>query len=694
MNHPLLDVTRRLGGIAYGGDYNPEQWPRETWHEDVRLMREAGVNLVTVGVFSWSRIQPRPDTFDWTLLDEVLDLLHEHGIAVDLATPTAAPPPWFTRRHPDARPVTASGTRLTHGSRQVFCPSSPDYARAADTVVEALAARYGDHPAVVMWHVHNEWGNHNALCYCDTSAAAFRTWLRQRFGSLDALNAAWGTDFWSQRYGDWDEIDPPRETTAFRNPGQELDYRRFSSDALLTRHRAESAILRRIAPQLPLTTNVMGTLEKKIDGFAFASAGDFVSVDHYLPAADEDGHIDLALNADLARGMAAGRPWLLMEHSTSAVNWQGVNVAKRPGETRRTSLTHLARGADGLMFFQWRQSRAGAEKWHSAMLPHGGTDSRIWKEVKALGAELASLGAVTGTRVRADVAILFDWHTWWALELQARPTDRLTYLDLVRDWYEALWTQNITCDLVPPGSPGLSRYRAVLAPGLYLLTDNDAAHLTRYVEQGGHLAVGCLGGVADEHDRIRPGAHPGALREVLGLVVDEYLPLRDGEDALTEDGARVRHLAERVEPRGCATVLRYAVTPEGGPARGGPAVTRHTFGGGTAWYTAGRLPVPALRELVRTVCREAGAEPVLAAPPGLEAVRRTDEDHSYLFLINHTEEPMTVSVAGIALAGTEIASGQALVPPGGVAVVREDRAPSTPDEPAPAAGDHLQGATA
>ncbi|MFF0887077.1 beta-galactosidase [Streptomyces sp. NPDC003456] len=676
MNHPLTDVTRALGGIAYGGDYNPEQWPREVWQDDVRLMREAGVNLVTVGVFSWSRIQPRPGVHDFSLLDEVLDLLHTGGIAVDLATATAAPPPWFTRQHPDARPVTATGTRLAHGSRQVFCPSSPAYAQAADALTAALAARYRDHPAVVMWHVHNEWGNHNALCFCETSAQAFRAWLSERYKTVEALNDAWGTDFWSQRYGDWDEIDPPRDTTAFRNPGQELDYRRFSSDALLTRHLAETAILRRTAPHVPITTNVMGTLEKKIDGFAFAAECDLVSVDHYLPAADPDGHIDLALNADLARGMAGGRPWLLMEHSTSAVNWQGVNVAKQPGETRRNSLTHLARGADGLMFFQWRQSRAGAEKWHSAMLPHAGADSRIHREVTALGAELGALSEVTGSRVRGDVALLFDWHSWWALELQARPSDRMRYLDAVRDWYEALWTQNITCDIVQPGAD-LSGYRAVLAPGLYLLTDDDADNLTRYVEQGGNLAVGCFSGVVDEHDRMHPGAHPGALRDVLGLVVDEYLPLRTGDTALLEDGTAVRRWTERVESRGCATVLRFADTADGGPARGGPAVTRHTYGRGTAWYTAARLPVPALRTVVRDVCETAGAHPVVEAPPGLEAVRRTGDRHAYLFLINHTPQTVRVRVDGTALAGAELADGRAVVPAGGVVVIREDLAPAS-----------------
>ncbi|MEU6273758.1 beta-galactosidase [Streptomyces populi] len=671
MTRSLNDVTRRLGGIAYGGDYNPEQWPREVWHEDVRLMREAGVNLVTVGVFSWSRIQPRPGVHDWSLHDEVLDLLHDNGIAVDLATPTAAPPPWFTRKHPDARPVTASGTRLAHGSRQVFCPSSPAYAEAADALVGELATRYGDHPALAMWHVHNEWGNHNALCYCDNSADAFRRWLQDRYKSLDVLNDSWGTDFWSQRYGDWEEIDPPRETTAFRNPGQELDYLRFSSDALLGRHLAETAVLRRVAPGVPITTNVMGTLEKKVDGHAFAAECDLVSVDHYLPAADPYGHVDLALNADLARGMAAGRPWLLMEHSTSAVNWQPVNVAKQPGEARRNTLTHLARGADGLMFFQWRQSRAGAEKWHSAMLPHAGTEGRVWKEVSALGAELAHLGEVTGTRVHGDVAVLFDWHSWWALELQARPSDQFRYLDAVRDWYEALWSMNITCDVLSPGAD-LTPYRAVVAPNLYLLSDDDTDNITQYVRQGGHLAVGCFSGVVDDCDRVRPGGHPGALRDVLGLVVDEFLPLRPSDRARLEDGTDARQWVERIEPRGCTTVRRFADTADGGPARGGPAVTRHAFGRGTAWYAGGRLSARSLRDVVREVCERAHVTPVVAAPPGLEAVRRTGHRHSYLFLINHTRDTVGVAVAGVGLAGAEVTDGQAVVPPGGVVVVRED----------------------
>ncbi|MGW2727167.1 beta-galactosidase [Streptomyces sp. NPDC001494] len=668
--HPLTALTRKLGSIAYGGDYNPEQWPRHVWQEDVRLMREAGVNFVTVGVFSWSRIQPRPGAYDFGLLDEVLDLLHANGVAVDLATATAAPPPWFTHLHPDALPVTSSGTRLAHGSRQAFCPSHPAYAEAADALVAALAERYASHPAVVLWHVHNEFGNHNALCYCDTSAAAFRRWLQERYTTLDTLNEVWGTDFWGQRYGDWEEIEPPRDTTAFRNPGQDLDYRRFSSDELLARHRAEAALLRRLAPGIPLTTNHLGTLEKKADAYSFAADCDLISLDHYLPAADPDGHIDLALNADLARGMAAGSPWLLMEHSTSAVNWQPVNVAKRPEEMRRNSLTHLARGADGIMFFQWRQSRAGAEKWHSAMLPHGGTDTRIWKEVCGLGADLAALGEVMGTRVAADVALLFDWHNWWALELDARPCGPMRYLELVRDWYEALWRLNITCDVVAPGAD-LTSYKAVVAPNLYLLADEHADALTAYVRNGGHLAVGCFSGVVDAHDRVHLGGYPGALREVLGLRIDEYLPLRPGDTVSLSDGSTAVQWAERVEPRGCAPVLRFADGSDGGPAAGGAALTRHTYGAGTSWYVATRASGATLQELVRRLGEEAGLRPVADVPDGVEAVRRSSTDGSYLFLINHGEDPAKVLVEGARLLDAAGDGCFTEIPAGGVAVLRE-----------------------
>ncbi|MGH2576927.1 MAG: beta-galactosidase, partial [Actinomycetota bacterium] len=246
-----------LAGIAYGGDYNPEQWPRETWVEDVRLMREANVSVVTVGVFSWALLEPEQGRFDLGWLSEVLDLLHGAGVSVDLATATASPPPWLSHRYPESLPRRADGTRLWPGGRQAWCPSSPVYRERSLALVAALAERFHGHPALAMWHVSNELGGHNARCYCDVSAAAFRRWLQQRYGELGALNDAWGTAFWSQHYTDWEQVLPPRVAPTFPNPTQQLDFARFSSDELLNQFRAERDLLRRVSPGVPVTTNLM-----------------------------------------------------------------------------------------------------------------------------------------------------------------------------------------------------------------------------------------------------------------------------------------------------------------------------------------------------------------------------------------------------------------------------------------------------
>nr|BFE81029.1 hypothetical protein GCM10020093_036300 [Planobispora longispora] len=331
------------GGIAYGGDWNPEQWPEETWTEDVALMREAGVTRVSVGIFSWALLEPAEGVYDFGWFDRALDLLAGAGVEACLATPTAAPPPWFGHAHPEALPVDADGRRLHHGSRQGFCPSSPVYRDKALEIAERVARRYAGHPALAMWHVHNEYGCHNARCYCDTSAAAFRDWLRGRHGTLEALNDAWGTAFWSQRYGDWEQILPPRATPSFTNPGQQLDFRRFSSDALVELYTAERDLLKKITPEVPVTTNLMAGAHMDMDCRSFAAEVDVVATDHYLIGEREEPHVDLAFAADYARSLNGGRPWLLMEHSTSAVNWQPRNFAKTPGELRRNSLAHLAR---------------------------------------------------------------------------------------------------------------------------------------------------------------------------------------------------------------------------------------------------------------------------------------------------------------------------------------------------------------
>ncbi|MCD7436662.1 MULTISPECIES: beta-galactosidase [Streptomyces] len=662
----------RVPGIAYGGDYNPEQWPEEVWAEDMRLMREAGVTMVSVGIFSWALLEPSEGVYDFSRMDRLLDLLHENGIAADLATPTAAPPAWFFKAHPEALPVDRDGRTLSYGSRQTFCSSSPTYRTAALRIARTLAERYADHPAVVMWHVHNEYGCHNAACYCDTSAEAFRTWLRAKYGDdLAVLNHAWGTTFWSQWYYAWDEILPPRATGADPNPMHQLDWRRFCSDELLSLYRAEREVLREAAPATPATTNFMVMYNfDALDYWRWAPELDIVSNDHYLRSTDPESEIDIAMSGDLVRSLAGG-PWLLMEHSTGAINWQPVNRAKRPGEMRRNALAHVARGADGIAYFQWRAAKAGAEQWHSAMLPHAGTDSTIWQDVVQLGADLKALADVRGSTPTAQVAIVWDWSARWALELPCQPSCELHFQDLVRDWYRPLWHAGVAVDFVQPNAD-LSGYRLVLTPSLYLIDDTGAANLAGFAERGGTLAVGFHSGAVDENCHIRLGGYPGAFRDVLGVRTDELFPLLPDETlqliGAVPAGATATLWSERVRLAGAEPVACYG----DGPLAGVPAVTRHNTGEGKAWYLATRPDPATLAALLSRICDEACVQPVLATPlPGIEAVRRTGADADFLFLIDHSGHGAQVPAEGVELLTGKPVRGWVTVPAGGVAVVRE-----------------------
>ncbi|MFF6981363.1 beta-galactosidase [Streptomyces sp. NPDC008343] len=664
-----------LPGLAFGGDYNPEQWPESVWQEDVRLMREAGVNLVSVGIFSWARLEPKQASYDFDWLDRVLDLLHEHGIRVDLATPTVVPPAWFYRAHPDALPVTREGVRHSFGSRGAICHSNPAYREAAASITTKLAERYAAHPALALWHVHNEYGAPVSACYCDTCAARFRDWLAARHGTIEALNEAWGTAFWGQRYTDFEQIDPPRLTPAVCNPAQQLDYKRFADAAMLENFCAERDILHRLSPGVPVTTNFMTALSQCdcVDYWAWGREVDIVTNDHYLITDGRRTHVNLAMAADLTRSVAGGAPWLLLEHSTSGVNWQPRNPAKAPGQMACNSLAHVARGSEGAMFFQWRQSRRGAEKFHSAMLPQGGTDTRVWREVVELGADMNALACLQGTRTVPDVAMVWDWHSWWAQRLEGHPTVDHDPRERADSFYEALYDRHLTVDFAHPEAD-LSSYPLVVVPALYLTSDAAGDNLRRYVENGGTLVVSYFSGIVDEHDAVHPGAYPGPLRDVLGLTVEEWSPLLPGDTVRIggPDGAsrRAEVWTEFVVPRGAETVWRYA----DGPAAPGPAVTRHRSGTGTAWYISTRLDAQGLGAVLQAACADAGIPSRGALPRDTEVVRRSGDSGDYLFAINHSSQPAVVPLpdSGTDLLTGEPATGLLTVLPGSVAVVRLD----------------------
>jgi beta-galactosidase len=627
-------IADKLPCVLYGGTYHPEQWSESVWEEDVRLMRQAGVNLVTLGTFAWARLQPAPEiyTFDW--LDRVIERLHTQGIAVNLATGTASPPAWLARLHPESLPESRYGTRYHPGSRHHYCPNSAAYRELAGRLARQLALRYGQHPALVMWQVNHHYGGHLGSCYCETCAARYREWLQNKYGTLEALNEQWCTAFWSQWYQDWTEIDPPRLAPAPANPSQQLDYCRFMNDSLLECFLNEKAVLKEITPDLPVTTTFAGPhgLPKATNCFQWATHVDLVSFASY-PDPRQADPADIAFSLDLQRGLKQGQPWLLIEQAPSQVNWRKYNAVKRPGQMRLWSFQALARGADGLMFDQWRAPRAGAGKFHSAMLPHGGVDTRLHRSVAELGRELALLAPVRGGRTKAEIALIVDWENYWAVELDRHPAP-LDYGDTVRHYYRALFEPDLAIDIIQPETD-LANYKLVIAPALYLVRDGVAENLSRFVANGGTLVMSYFSGIVDLNDRILAGGFPAPFRQFLGILVEEFETLEPQQSRhlrTHERAGRCSQWFDLIELEGAEALATFTEDFFAGR----PAITRNAFGHGLAYYIGTHVELEFLRRLLVDICDETGIRPPLRVPVGVEAISRENDQGRFLFLLNHS----------------------------------------------------------
>lgn len=669
----VKDGSQPTGTLRYGADYNPEQWPREVWDDDVRLMREAGVNIVSVGIFSWGLLEPRPGEWDFAWLDEIIDLLYANGIDVDLATATASPPSWMARQHPEILPQAVDGTILGPGSRQHWRPTSPIFREYALRLVRALAERYGDHPAVVAWHISNELGCHNLYDYSDDAARAFRVWLEARYETIDALNDAWGTAFWSQHYEEWDEIRPPRSAPAILNPGQQLDFDRFSSDAIRDHLRAETALLAELTPDIPRTTNFM--VSQNVNGLDYSTWADdvdFVSNDQYLRPG-EIGRDDLSFWSNLTGNFAGGRPWFLMEHATSAVNWRASNPPKRSGELVRDALTHVGHGADAVCYFQWRQSRAGGERHHSGMVPHAGEQSRVFRDVVELGGVLRDLAGVTGaTRVKARVAVVFDYESWWVSGRGAQPSQSLAYDTETLVWYRALLDLGVRVDVIPV-SGAFDGYEVIVAPMLHVIPEVLRSRIEEFVHAGGHLVTTYFSGIVDGNDRIWLGGYPGALRDLLGVVVEEFVPLLPEEPIALTSGAVASGWTERIVHVG--DDVDVLDTYADGDLAGGPAITRRSLQwGGTATYVSADVGREGARDVLEKlrVSVEALAGDPNSAHGALEVIERAGADSRYVFLSNRTDGEVVSPIEGDVVVGAA-ASAAVTVAPRSVAVVRVPR---------------------
>ena len=671
--------TLRLDALAYGGDYNPDQWSEDVWHEDVRLMRDAGVNLVSLPIFSWPQLEPEPGVYDWRWLDRILDLLWANGIAIDLATATATPPSWLLRAHPEMMPMDADGRRLEFGSRQVYCPSSPIWRENVARMARAMAERYGNHPGLSMWHISNEYGDHVSRCWCPESARHFRRWLQNRYGTLEGLNEAWGVNVWGQRYTSWDHIETPKKAPGPGNPTQLLDFERFSSDAILELFQEEVDVLREVTPEVAVTTNFM-SMFRDLDYWRFAAVEDIVTDDAYPEPADPISHVGASLNYGLMRSLKGGQPWLLLESSAGATSWRDINVPKAPGRIRAESLQAVAHGSDGVMFFQWRQAKYGQEKFHSSMLGHRGEKSRSYRETKALGNELARLEPVRGTRVRSRVALVVDWDSWWGSSaIESLPSQRLQWAQQARAWQRAVYLLGQPVDAVRATGP-FDAYDVVIAPNLYIADAAQAAALTAFAEAGGTVVVGPFSGVVDATEKVFDGGAPGPFRTLLGVEVDEQWPLEDGVAESVAVGSEThpaRIWTEWIEADDDVEVrARYS----SGELDGLPAVTARAVGSGAAWYVGCVLDDTGLAAVFRDVLTRTGIPARDRVDVHLDVVTRSSADTDYTFVLNHGRDPLTVDVPAGA---HDLLSGQATgatltLPRFGVAVLQTPRTGPVP----------------
>lgn len=678
---PLAGQQER---IWYGGDYNPDQWPEEVWDDDVRLMKKAGVNLVSVGIFSWAKIETSEGVYDFDWLDRIIDKLGEAGIAVDLASATASPPMWLTQAHPEVLWKDYRGDVCQPGARQHWRPTSPVFREYALKLCRAMAEHYKGNPYVVAWHVSNEYGCHNRFDYSEDAEHAFQQWCEERYGTIDAVNDAWGTAFWAQRMNDFSEIVPPRfiGDGNFMNPGKLLDFKRFSSDALKAFYIAERDTLAEITPDLPLTTNFMVSASGSVlDYDDWGDEVDFVSNDHYfIPG---EAHLDeLAFSASLVDGIARKDPWFLMEHSTSAVNWREINYRKEPGQLVRDSLAHVAMGADAVCYFQWRQSKAGAEKFHSAMVPHAGEDSAVFRDVCELGADLNKLSdeGILGSRLaKSRVAVVFDYESEWATEHTATPTQHVHHVDEPLAWFRALADQGVTADVVPVRG-AWDGYEMVVLPSVYLLSEETTRRVRDYVVGGGRLVVTYYTGISDEKDHVWLGGYPGSIRDVVGVRVEEFMPMGNDFTGVPDrlelsNGAVAHDIADVIgSVDGTATVLETFKDDPWTGMDGAPAIVAHTFGEGRSVYVGARLGRDGIALSLPEILDSLGMAEAGGNDGRVLHVEREGADGSrFVFSFNRTHETVRVPVEGeVVVSSFAAVDGEtASIKPNGVIVTKK-----------------------
>lgn len=644
-------INAKAPVMLHGGDYNPDQWPEDIWAEDMRLMKLANCNTMSVGIFAWARLEPAEGKFDFDWLDKTMDNLAENGAYAVLATPTGARPAWMSRKYPEVLRVRPDRGRNLHGKRHNHCMTSPVYREKVAIINTQLAERYRDHPALILWHLSNEYGGE---CHCDLCQAAFRQWLQERYGTLDALNAAWWTSFWAHTYSDWSQIESPSSIGEDVVHAQNLDWRRFVTDQTLDFMLHERDTVKAVTPDIPVTTNFMG-LYYDLNYWKLAPHIDVISWDSYpqwhQTGSDYDLASDIAFVHDINRSLHGGQPWMLMESVPSTTNWFPRGKRKRPGVHILTSMQAVAHGSDTVQYFQWRKSRGSSEKLHGAVVDHvGHENTRVFREVAQLGEMLGKLDDVVGTTVRPEVAIIFDQENRWAMDDAQGPIrgDK-GYVQTAQNHYRAFWQMGIPVDVIDMEQP-LDSYKLVVAPMLYMVREGVGKRISQFVKDGGTFVTSYMSGWVNQTDLCFLGGFPGPLREVLGIWDEETdaLPVGDtNQIAPLADNALGLTAAYPVQDL-CALIHAETATVLATFSdewyAGRPALTVNKYGNGHAYYIAGRSDATSLHDFYSKLSPQIELERVLDTdvPQGVSVTKRTDGQHDYLFLMNFTPDPQTV----------------------------------------------------
>ena len=647
--------------ILYGGDYNPNQWPREVWDQDMAYFKDARINSATINVFSWAKIQPSEEEYAFDELDEIVDMLSRENFDIVLATSTAALPAWMFQKYPEVARVDYQGRRHVFGQRHNACPNSPVYQKYAKALASQLARRYGSNNHITCWHINNEYGGE---CYCENCAKAFRVWLKKKYRTIDALNEAWNLEFWGHTVYSWEEIVPPNalgdgmengRDTAFA--GLSVDYRRFTSDSILANFIMERDAVRGFSPDAVITTNLMGTY-KGLDYFKWAKEMDIVSWDNY-PSYDTPVSYT-AMCHDLMRGLK-DLPFMLMEQTPSQQNWQPYNSLKRPGQMRAQSYQTMAHGADTIQFFQLRRSKGGCEKFHGAVIAHAGTsDTRVFREVKQLGEELERLsGQIPGSVSEAQAGIIFDWDNYWALEYTSGPSCELTYVDQIHRYYKYFYDNNISVNMIP-WDADFSRYKLVVAPVLYMVKEGMQRALEKFVQNGGVLVTTFMSGIVDQSDNVHLGGYPGPLRALSGVWVEEIdaLAPTQSNTVVFSDGSEFtcRMLCDLMHLEGAECLASYKSDFYAGT----PAIAKRQFGSGSVYYLGTEMDPAGIAKVLRMAVSEAAVAPVIDTPTQLEVSCRRGENCTFYFIMNFKDEAQ--DIPGVFVGQTDLLTGTPIAP--------------------------------